>query len=165
MPKRRVFYSFHYARDVHRAARIRNIGAIESDRPCTDNEWEQVKRGGDTAIQRWIDSQLNGKSATIVLIGQDTASRPWVRYEIEKSWNDRKGLLGIYIHKMEDLHGARTLRGDNPFGHFTLKNGKRLSDVVQAYDPPQLTSKDVYNHIAANLETWVERAIAARLSA
>ena len=51
---RRAFYSFHYAPDAWRASTVRNIGAIEGNRPATDNDWEAVKRGGDDAIKRWI---------------------------------------------------------------------------------------------------------------
>src|SRR5438874_1029895 len=28
--------------------------------PVRDNDWEQVKRGGDKAIEKWIDNQLDG---------------------------------------------------------------------------------------------------------
>lgn len=53
---RRVFYSFHYQPDVTRVAKLRNIGVIEGNRPCTDNDWETVKRDGDAAIERWINT-------------------------------------------------------------------------------------------------------------
>ena len=67
---RRAFYSFHYKPDNWRAAKVRNIGVVEGNEPVTDNDWEQVKKGGSTAIQDWIDGQLKGKSCTIVLIGE-----------------------------------------------------------------------------------------------
>ena len=85
---RRVFFSFHYQRDAWRASQVRNIGVIEGNASATDNKWEEVKRGGDAAIRRWIDEQLTGRSCTIVLVGAETADRQWVKYEIEKSWND-----------------------------------------------------------------------------
>jgi hypothetical protein len=31
-------------------------------------EWETIKKGGDAAVKKWIDDQLNGKSVAIVLI-------------------------------------------------------------------------------------------------
>lgn len=40
MPKRQVFYSFHYANDVFRVQLIRNIGAIEDNKPVSENSWE-----------------------------------------------------------------------------------------------------------------------------
>ena len=102
---RRVFYSFHYVKDNWRASQVRNIGAIEGNEPVKDNDWETVKRGGDKAIEKWINDQLNGRSCTIVLIGNETAGRKWIKYEIEKSWNDGKGLFGIYIHNLKDKDG------------------------------------------------------------
>jgi hypothetical protein len=57
---RPVFYSFHYDADNARASQVRNMGLVDGNRPATDNEWEQVKRGGDAAIERWIKSELSG---------------------------------------------------------------------------------------------------------
>ena len=82
---RRVFYSFHYKPDVHRAAQVRNIGMVEGNRPASDNDWESIKRGGDVAIKRWIDNQLIGRTCTIVLVGLETANRKWINYEIVQS--------------------------------------------------------------------------------
>lgn len=71
---RRVFYSFHYMSDNQRAAKVRNMGVVEGNRPATDNDWETITKGGDTAIEKWIDDQLDGKSCTVVLIGASTAT-------------------------------------------------------------------------------------------
>lgn len=160
---RRVFYSFHYKEDNWRAAQVRNMGVIEGNVPVTDNEWEAITSGGDQAIQKWIDEQLAGKSCTIVLIGAHTAGRKWINYEIEKSWNDGKGLVGIYIHNLQDRKGHQSSKGKNPFDGFTInRDGKRLSSIVRAYDPPYSASTDVYDYIKRNLAAWVEEAIAIR---
>jgi hypothetical protein len=58
MVKTRVFYSFHYKKDVMRASIIRNIGVIEGNSLVSDNKWEEVKRGGDVAIKKWIDDNM-----------------------------------------------------------------------------------------------------------
>ena len=99
-PKRRVFYSFHFDNDVWRTGQVRNIGAVDHDEPVSDNAWEEVKRGGDAAIQKWIDGQIDTGSCAIVLIGSQTDNRKWIYYEIRKAWNDKKGLLGIHIHRL-----------------------------------------------------------------
>jgi hypothetical protein len=44
------------------------------------------------------------------------------------------------------------------------KNNVALSSVVKLYDPPGLTSTDVYNYIKKNLCDWVEKAIDIRNS-
>lgn len=160
---RRAFYSFHYIPDNWRASQVRNIGVVEGNSPVSDNDWEEVKKKGDKAIQEWIDGQLKGRSVTIVLIGEKTAGRKWIDYEIEKSWNDGKGLVGIYIHNLKDSKGKQSNKGKNPFSSFTVgKDKKKLSDIIKAYDPPYFSSTYVYDHIKENLEKWVEEAITIR---
>ena len=159
--QRRCFFSFHYELDAWRAGQVRNMGVVEGNEPVKDNDWETVKRGGDTAIKRWINEQLTGRSCTVVLIGSQTASREWIKYEIEKSWNDKKGLLGIYIHGLEGQDGKQTSKGANPFGKFEV-NGTPLSSIVKAHYPPDLKSKNVYDYISNNLSQWVEEAIKIR---
>lgn len=158
---RKCFYSFHYKPDNWRASKVRNIGVIEGNQPVSDNDWEAITKGGDAAIQNWIDGQLSGKSCSIVLIGTNTAGRKWINYEIEKSWNDKKGLVGIYIHNLFDVQNKQASKGKNPFAGYSV-NDKPLSSIVKAYDPPQTTSSGVYNHISANIEDWVEEAIKIR---
>ncbi len=158
---RRAFYSFHYTPDNWRASQVRNMGVIEGNRPASDNDWEEVKRGGDAAIERWINGQLSGKSVAIVLIGSKTAGRKWIKYEIKKAWEDGKGLLGVYVHNLKDQDGEQSSKGQNPFSDFTV-DGKLLSSIVKAYDPPRTTSTSVYNYIKNNLEDWIETAIDIR---
>ncbi len=160
---RRVFYSFHYKPDCSRAAQIRNMGVIEGNVPASDNDWEAIKKGGDAAIQRWIDGQLNGKSCAVVLIGEHTAGRKWIKYEIETAWNASKGVVGIYIHRLKDLDGKQSSQGRNPFDDFTMnRDGKKLSSIIRAYNPPYLDSKQVYAYIKDNLAAWIDEAIKIR---
>src|SRR5436305_6685356 len=99
---RKCFYSFHYAPDSWRASKVRNIGAIDGSQTVSDNKWEEVTKGGDAAIEKWIADQMHGRSSTIVLIGSGTAGRKWINHEIIKTWNDSKGIFGIYIHNITD---------------------------------------------------------------
>lgn len=160
---RRVFYSFHYKPDNWRVWQVRNIGAIEGNPAVTDNEWETIKRGGDSAIEKWINEQMTGKSCAIVLIGSNTANRKWINYEIIKAWNDDKGVLGIYIHNLKDSNEIQCTKGKNPFDYIEFANKPiRFSSVVKAYDPPYQNSKLVYDHIEKNLAEWVEESITIR---
>ena len=162
-PKRRVFFSFHYERDNWRAAQIRNAGALDGNEPVTDNQWETIRGGGDSAIQKWIDGQISTRSCTVVLIGSETARRKWVDYEIVKSWNDGKGVLGIYIHNLKDRFGRQDSQGSNPFDSLTFNdNGLPLSRAVQSYNPASGDSQRVYSTITGNLQDWVEAAIPIR---
>lgn len=159
MAKRQIFYSFHYANDVMRVQQIRNIGALEENKPVSPNEWEEVRRKGEAGIRRWIDENMSYRSCVVVLVGEETANRPWVKYEIEKAWNDRKGLLGIHVHNLKCPRNGTSRKGPNPFDQFTLQNGRRLSSVVECYDPFFMNA---YADIANNLESWIEKAIAQR---
>lgn len=160
---RRVFFSFHFKPDNWRASQVRNIGAIEGNAPVSDNDWETITGRGETAIQKWIDGQLQGRSCSVVLIGTNTAGRKWINYEITKSWNDGKGVLGVYIHNLKNKDGYQTTKGSNPFEEFTMGSDKRrLSGIVKAYDPPYSISTSVYDYISANLENWIENAVLIR---
>jgi hypothetical protein len=128
---RKAFYSFHYVPDNWRASQVRNMGVVEGNRPASDNDWETVKKGGDKAIQKWIDEQIYGKSVVIVLIGQNTADRKWVKYEIKKGWEDNKGVFGIYIHNLKNQDGNQSTKGNNPFDNFTIGD-ESMSSIVKA---------------------------------
>lgn len=158
---RRVFFSFHFKNDCWRTGQVRNIGTIEGNKPISDNDWEEVKKKGDKEIENWIDGQLNGRSCTVVLIGEKTAGRKWIKYEIKKSWELGKGIVGIKIHNLKDSDGNQSNEGRNPFDDFTL-DGKKLSEIVKVYNPPYKLSTNVYKNIEDNIESWVEEAISIR---
>ncbi|MEI9966283.1 MAG: TIR domain-containing protein [Candidatus Moraniibacteriota bacterium] len=56
------------------------------------------------AVKRLIDSGLNNTSVTCFLIGEKTYSRPWCQYELNKSLEDKKGIIGILLPNQEK-HG------------------------------------------------------------
>ena len=144
-------------------AQLRSLGIVDGNNPVSDADWARLTAKGETLIQRWIDGQLAGRQCTIVLIGAQTAGRRWIKYEIDKSWNDKQGLLGIYIHNLTDVSGAKSPKGKNPFDDFTLKNtGKKMSSIVNAYDPLPTESRAICNYISVNLAKWVEEAIRIR---
>ena len=164
-PKRRVFYSFHFDNDAWRAGQVRNIGVTEHDEPVSDNAWEQVKRGGDNAIRKWINDQMATRSCVIVLIGSRTANRQWINYEIGRAWDEKKGLLGIHIHRLLNQDSQAATKGSNPFSYVKLSNGLTIADypkIATIYDPPHTVSQNAYAHIRNNIEAWVENAVRNR---
>lgn len=139
------------------------MGVVEGSPTASDNDWEAVKRGGDTAIQRWIDGQLQGRTCTVVLIGGQTARRKWIDYEIHSSWNTKKGLVGIHVHNLKDVNGLQSSKGSNPFAHIKMqRDSAALSSLVKSYDPPFCDSKQCYDYIKKNLAEWIEEAIRIR---
>lgn len=157
------FFSFHFDNDFWRTQQIRNINALEGQTLCSSNDWEEVKRKGDTSIKKWIDNQMHGKSCVVVLVGAETASRPWVIHEISKGWNDKKGVLGIRIDKLLDTNSRPSAVGSNPFSRVTFTGTTRtLADVAPLKVPTGADSKAVYASIANNIEAWIEEAIRIR---
>ncbi|WP_235225350.1 TIR domain-containing protein [Vibrio sp. ER1A] len=156
MAKVPVFYSFHFDNDVMRVQQVRNIGSIEGNAPTTPNQWETLKRTGKKAVENWIDQNMKYKRCVVVLIGSETASRPWVEHEIIKAWNDGKALLGIHIHNLKCPRTGTSRKGKNPFDLIKFQDGSKLSSVVPCYDP---SSTDTYKDIALNMATWVDHAI------
>lgn len=148
---RKVFYSFHFDNDNWRAGQIRNIGAVENDKPLIGNRWEDVKSKSDSVIMKWIEDNLRDKSCLIVLIGEKTSESKWVKYEINKAWEMGKGVCGIYINKLENSKGEQSLKGTNP-----------LSSNIPVFESNYSSSNYVYDDIKNNIESLVEKAIKVR---
>lgn len=157
---RKVFFSFHYDRDVRRVVQIRNAWVIRKRgeaQPFYDKaEFEEAKsrRGG---IKHWIEEQLRGTSVTAVLFGAETYTRKWVKYELERSHDLCKGILAIDIHKVRDPKYGGDVQGRNPLDYCsTVRNGKSIpfSSIYKTYD---WIRDDGYT----NLADWFEGASAS----
>lgn len=114
---RRVFFSFHFDRDAFRANQVRNSNVVVGADVAgffDHSEYEDAKKSGTDGIRRMINRHLDRTSVTVVLIGTETAFRPWVKYEVEQSIARRNGLLGIYIHHLFDHLGKTSAQGMKP---------------------------------------------------
>lgn len=152
---RRVFFSFHYDRDVWRVGPVRNSQITTDKAGFIDSaSWEQLKRNGDEAIKRWITDQLDGTSVTAVLIGAETASRPWVKYEIDESLKRGNGILGIYIHNIEDQDGNIDRKGENPLDKFGITQDAVWIPLSKWYKTYDWKVDRGYT----NIENWIENA-------
>ena len=163
---RRVFFSFHYQQDIERASRVRDTWRLSGEASIVldPDSWEAIKRQGPATIKSWILRQMDDTSVTVVLIGEHTASRRYVKFEVERSLGEGKGILGIYIDGIRDSQGQTSARGRNPLDGFTagvpelifgpLHGGriaKQMSPVLRTYD---WVRDDGESHLAA----WVEEA-------
>jgi len=139
---RKVFFSFHYGRDVWRVNVVRNTGVVEGVSAAGFHDasvWEETKKKGDEAIKKLIDSGIDGTSVTVVLIGAETANRSYVSYEIEKSVARGNGILGIRINNVKDKDGKTESPGPIP-------------PVLANIGAP------IYDWEYGRLGEWVERA-------
>ncbi|ACL64476.1 Domain of unknown function DUF1863 [Anaeromyxobacter dehalogenans 2CP-1] len=106
---RRVYFAFHYERDIFRVNVVRNSNVVlgTTDAGFFDkSEYEEVKRKNPQEIARRLLDKMKGTSVTVVLIGRETWQRSWVAWEIEQSIANKNGLLGVYIHHVSSLGQA-----------------------------------------------------------
>ncbi len=116
---KRVFFAFHY-QDVidFRANVVRKHWVTKPDREEAGffdaSLWEAAKRTSPVAVKRIINGGLEGTSATCVLIGSQTYARPWVRYEILKSFKKDNHLFGVHINSIPGKDTLTKAQGPNP---------------------------------------------------
>jgi hypothetical protein len=114
---RNVYFAFHYQRDIFRVNQVRNSGLLFGARSvgfADQSLWERARTRGDEALERLILDGLVGTTATVVLIGRQTASRRWVEFEIEESYERGNALLGVEIHHLRDHFGNTDSSGPTP---------------------------------------------------
>jgi len=155
---RKTFFSFHYKNDVWRSNQVRNSWVTKDDNEAAGfvdaADFEKVEKEGDAAIKRWIDNQLVGTSVTVVLIGSDTSNRPYVKYELEKSYTKGNGMLGIYIHQLKNKDGNTSSKGSNQFGEIGKDGSGNAVYFSIDYPCHDWVDDDGYN----NLGKWIEDA-------
>lgn len=157
MATKTVFYSFHYERDASRVQLVRNINALEGQPLLNAQGWEAVRQRGQQAIVDWIETEMSHKRAVVVLIGQETASRPWVIYEIEKAWQMKKPLIGVNIHGLSSF-GTTDHQGTSPFDKASGVSGIPVFDPTRRNWQGRIDTKATYAHLVNNLEGWVAQA-------
>lgn len=116
---RRTFFSFHYQYDVSRAHVVRNSWVTKEDREDAGffdaSVFESKERESEEALKQFLNEGLKGSTVTCVLIGNQTAFRPWVRYELVRSFQRGNGVFGIRVNNIKNLQGQLGSAGENPF--------------------------------------------------
>lgn len=118
-------------------------------------EFEKVKRTGTANVHRWINEQMENTSVTVVLIGSQTLSRPFVQYEICHSLARGNALIGVYVNHIKDMRTGFTSMGQS--SHMIIgqyDNGRpayfdEVCDGIYDY---------VYDNGYDNLGNWIEAA-------
>lgn len=149
-----VFFSFDYT-DVgnFRVNVVRNSWLLKNKQETfvDGSIWETAKGKGDAYLKGLIEEGLNRTSVTTVLIGQGTANRRWVNYEIIKSFERGNGILGVHINRIKGKDGYIVSRGANPLDRLGFKvseEGKKINFYelkngrwIEFYDLPQINNK------------------------
>lgn len=138
---RRVFFSFHYQRDIFRVNQIRSIPNITGTAAAGFQDaslWEESKKKGRAVIEKMIDDALYNTTVTLVCIGNQTANRQYVNYEIEQSIARGNGIVGIQIahlighDKQADAQGATPkLLTDNGFKIYKYVDHEKLAARIK----------------------------------
>ena len=114
---RRVFFSFHYQRDIWRVNQIRNIPNVTGCAAAGFQDaslWEESKKKGEEAIKKLIRDGLENTTVTVVFIGAQTSNRKYIDYEIAQSIKRGNGILGVQIHDLKDKDGKTDNVGATP---------------------------------------------------
>ncbi len=121
---RSLYFAFDYE-DVKtfRANVVRKSGGFRNSKKFKDSSiWEEAKEKSPTKIKALIDNSLQGTSVTCVLVGSGTYSRRYVRYEIVKSFVEKKGLVGVRINWIKGKDGnTKFWPGENPFEYLRFQ--------------------------------------------
>lgn len=121
---RSIFFSFHYS-DVSsfRANVVRNSWVTMNNLVSfiDKSAWEEAQQKGTIEIKKLIEKWLKGTSVTVVLVGTETFSRRWVKYEIVKSFVEGKGILPIYINRIPSKNEGIKGKGINPLERLAVK--------------------------------------------
>ncbi|MDE3749580.1 TIR domain-containing protein [Methylobacterium radiotolerans] len=142
-----VFISHHHADDAHvtklttmlkgNGYDIRN----SSIRAKPSNQ-ARIDKGlvSDKTIARLLRMKMSWASTVIVLIGENTHSRPWVNWEINKANELGKRIVGIFTRggTEANIPSAFEDHGDA----LVNWNSKSLMDAVNGSDSPFEASKD-----------------------
>lgn len=122
---KRVYFAFHY-QDVidFRANVVRKhnfLGGVEAAGYYDHSIWEDAKTTSSLALKRLINAELENTSVTAVLIGADTWTRRWVRYEIMKSVARGNRVIGVHINSIKGRDQVTKALGNNPFDSIGLE--------------------------------------------
>lgn len=122
---RRTFFSFHYDLDVSRAQVVKNSWVAKPNREQAGffdgSVIENRRRQGGDVLKRFLTEALDGASVTCVLMGAETYLRPWVRYELVRSFQQGKGMLGVWINAIKNLRGETATAGGNSFDYLAFR--------------------------------------------
>ena len=151
-----VFYSFDYETDFERVELIRSIHTVQPQPLLNARAWERLRQQGLDAVRGWVDEGIAKSKAVVVLIGTRTATRDWVRYGIEKAWQDRKPLLGIYIHGLA-AGGSIGSAGPSPFEAVDRVTGVPIFNPTVRDWRGHVDPEATFDALARNLELWVSQ--------
>lgn len=133
-----VFIS-HYGEDEPQLdrlkERLKEAGCTVRNSSIEKKDYRDDKVANSTIAKELRDG-IKWAGTVIVLIGEDTYTRPWVNYEIRSAYLKGKKIIGIYEFGCKDsveLPEAYKRYGGPVLGWNSLD---KLSDVIKGKCPP-----------------------------
>ena len=159
---RKTFFSFYYDDimrvNVVRKAYVFKHPSLEGQPSYRDSSlWEARKLNNDDAIKNLIRAGVRYTSVVCVLVGVDTYSRRWCKYEIARAVIDGRGLLAVHLNSIPH-HKTKTphTRGHNPLRLMAV--GKVQTNPLAAAKYFLFENKPVPNDAGGWDANWVRYA-------
>jgi antiphage defense system Thoeris ThsB-like protein len=131
---RRVYFAFDY-QDIWEVNQIRKSGEFVDVAVAgfhDASQWEELREKDDATIKKAIDDALVGTSVTVVCVGERTANRKYVKYELTQSKARGNGLLGVFLPG-ESGHAKPAELGDAQlYGWDSAKFAERVEAAAAA---------------------------------
>lgn len=115
---RRVFFSFHYYKDVQRSEVVKKSQFLRDKELAgffDSSAMEEAKKKDADSLRRFLKKEMENSSVVCVLVGEETANRRWVRFEILQGLMDARGIVGVRVHSIAGFDRKTTKAGPDPF--------------------------------------------------
>ena len=127
-----IFIAFNDETDSVRAKHVRTQ-LLASDQYLVNGyapytTWAK-SRSGDSIneLRADFDEEIKSAAYVIVMVGEDCAANPWIRYAIERSYVLEKPLFALDISNIADENGDTCVPDLNPLERFAvLERGKKI---------------------------------------
>ncbi len=129
---RRVFISYQHAdqmkaRGFNLMSYNKNIDIDFTGRHLLD----PVKSKDPDYISRKIKEKIKGSSATVVLIGKETADSDWIEKEIQWSEDQGKGIIGIRLEPDAEVPDGLVEYGAEILDWFSPADVQQFDDAIE----------------------------------
>jgi hypothetical protein len=136
-----VFISHHHADDAEvdkltqlltkRGNDIRN-SSIRA-KPANQARLDRGEVKAET-IRRLLRMKISWASTVVVLIGEETHTRPWVDWEINEAHRQGKRIVGVFVRGGTDAHTPAAL--EQYASSIVGWNSARIMDSIEGVDNP-----------------------------
>jgi MTH538 TIR-like domain (DUF1863) len=110
-PTRRHFFISHHHADDSRVDQLTDLLTRAGNdvrnssvrmKPANQRRFDEG-RVSDETIRRVLRMKISWATTVVVLVGQETHTRPWVNWEIEQAHKQGKKIVGVYERGGTDI--------------------------------------------------------------